>query len=98
MFIVQSYLILKNPEGKEKMLMTYTLGLLTQIADGLSRQFGPDCEVVIHDLKKHDMEHSIVYITNGHITNRQVGDGRPRSCWKPFTTRTRLLSKTIWVI
>lgn len=55
--------------------MTYTLGLLTQIADGLSRQFGPDCEVVIHDLKKHDMEHSIVYITNGHITNRQVGDG-----------------------
>lgn len=57
------------------MLMTYTLGLLTQIADGLSRQFGPDCEVVIHNLKKHDMEHSIVYITNGHITNRQVGDG-----------------------
>lgn len=55
--------------------MAYTLGLLTQIAEGLARQFGPDCEVVIHDLKKHDMEHSIVYIANGHITHRQVGDG-----------------------
>ncbi len=31
--------------------MAYTLGLLEQIADGLARQFGPDCEIVIHDLK-----------------------------------------------
>ena len=30
--------------------MAYTLSLLEQIADGLARQFGPDCEIVIHDL------------------------------------------------
>lgn len=55
--------------------MAYTLELLKQLADGLARQFGPDCEIVIHDLKKHDMEHSVVHIVNGNITNRRVGDG-----------------------
>lgn len=55
--------------------MAYTLALLKQIADGLARQFGPDCEVVIHDLKRHDLEHSVVHINNGHVTNRQEGDG-----------------------
>ena len=55
--------------------MAYTLGLLEQIADGLARQFGPDCEIVIHDLKRHDLEHSVVHINNGHVTNRREGDG-----------------------
>ena len=55
--------------------MAYTLSLLKQIADGLARQFGPDCEIVIHDLKRHDLEHSVVHINNGHVTNRQEGDG-----------------------
>lgn len=55
--------------------MSYTFNLLTQIADGLSRQFGPDCEVVIHDLKSRDLEHSIVHINNGQVTNRREGDG-----------------------
>ena len=55
--------------------MAYTLSLLEQIADGLARQFGPDCEIVIHDLKRHDLEHSVVHINNGHITNRREGDG-----------------------
>lgn len=55
--------------------MSYTLDLLKQLADGLARQFGPDCEIVIHDLEKHDLEHSIVHINNGHVTNRQEGDG-----------------------
>jgi predicted transcriptional regulator YheO len=51
------------------------LALLTQIARDLASQFGSDCEVVIHDLKTQDPEHSIVYIENGHVTNRAVGDG-----------------------
>ena len=55
--------------------MSYTLDLLKQLADGLARQFGPDCEIVIHDLKRHDLEHSVVHINNGHITNRREGDG-----------------------
>ena len=50
--------------------MAYTLNLLKQIADGLAKQFGPDCEIVIHDLKRHDLEHSVVHINNG-----REGDG-----------------------
>jgi len=55
--------------------MTYTLDLLMQLADGLAKQFGSDCEIVIHDLKRHDPEHSIVHINNGHVTNKREGDG-----------------------
>ena len=38
------------------------LTVLKQIAADLASQFGPDCEVVIHDLKTSEPEHSIVYI------------------------------------
>jgi len=58
--------------------LAFTSDLLFQIAEGLAKQFGPDCEVVIHDLRKHDTEHSIVYIANGHNTRRKVGDGPSR--------------------
>lgn len=51
------------------------LTLLKQIAMDIASQFGPDCEVVIHDLKTKEPEHSIVYIVNGHVTGRDVGDG-----------------------
>lgn len=54
--------------------MKQTLDLLTQIAHGVSTQFGTSCEVVIHDLTKRDLESSIVYIENGHVTNRAIGD------------------------
>ena len=49
------------------------LTVLKQIAADLASQFGPDCEVVIHDLKTSEPEHSIVYIVNGHVTNRDIG-------------------------
>ena len=55
--------------------MKHSLDVLTQIADGLARQFGQDCEIVIHDLSKEIIEHSIIYIQNGHVTDRKVGDG-----------------------
>ena len=48
------------------------LTVLKQIAADLASQFGPDCEVVIHDLKTSEPEHSIVYIVNGHVTNRDT--------------------------
>ena len=51
------------------------LTVLKQIAHDIACQFGPECEVVIHDLKTNDPEHSIVYIENGHVTNRGIGDG-----------------------
>ncbi|MDO4438390.1 MAG: helix-turn-helix transcriptional regulator [Eubacteriales bacterium] len=47
---------------------------LTFIAHGIARQFGSNCEVCIHDLKTSDPEHSIIYIINGHVTGRDIGD------------------------
>lgn len=52
-----------------------TLDLLIQLAEGISTQFGSNCEVVIHDLTKKDLEHTIAYIVNGHVSNRAQGDG-----------------------
>lgn len=46
-----------------------------RIAHGLALQFGPNCEVIVHDLEAADMDHSIVVIENGHVTGRHVGDG-----------------------
>ncbi len=54
---------------------TATLTILKQLAVGLAAQFGNNCEVVIHDLALANMDHSIVYIENGHISNRKVGGG-----------------------
>ena len=51
------------------------LEMLKQLANALAAQFGPNCEVVIHDLGSKDPDKSIVYIVNGHVTGREVGDG-----------------------
>jgi predicted transcriptional regulator YheO len=39
---------------------------------GLAEMFGPNCEVVLHDLAA--MPHSIIAIENGHVTGRRLGD------------------------
>lgn len=49
------------------------LSTLKQIANSIASEFGSDCEVVIHDLKSQNLEQSIVYIVNGHVTNRNIG-------------------------
>lgn len=41
------------------------------IAEGLSRQFGAFCEILVHSLE--DPECSIIAIYNGHITGRKEG-------------------------
>ena len=56
------------------MLSASTLQFLFQLAKGISRQFGPNCEVVVHDLDSNDPNSSIVAIENGHVTGRKVGD------------------------
>lgn len=48
---------------------------LKRLAQALAVQFGDQCEVVIHDLDTKDIEKSIVYIENGHVSGRKVGDG-----------------------
>lgn len=55
--------------------MNYSLTYLKQIAHGIAQQFGQNCEVVIHDLTTDDLENTVAYIENGHITHRHVGDG-----------------------
>lgn len=55
--------------------MKQTLDLLIQIAHGVACEFGTSCELVIHDLTRDDIESSIVYIENGHVSNRHKGDG-----------------------
>lgn len=55
--------------------MGVDITLLAQIAHGIARQFGENCEVVLHDLTTGNMDESIVLIENGQVTNRKVGGG-----------------------
>lgn len=57
------------------MLSEERLALLKQMAKGLSVQFGPSCEVVIHDLTGEDLTHTVVHIENGQVSGRSLGDG-----------------------
>lgn len=54
------------------------LELMKQLAKALTAQFGEKCEVVVHDLKNVDSEHTIVAIENGHVSQRELGDGPSR--------------------
>ena len=62
-----------NEKAGKKMVQK--LEFLKQLAHGLTVQFGSSCEVVIHDLTKKNLDKSIVYIENGHVSNRHAGDG-----------------------
>ena len=57
------------------MLDEARLTLLKQMAHGLAAEFGPSCEVVIHDLTVEDLEHTVVHIENGQVTGRSLGGG-----------------------
>ena len=46
--------------------------VLLPVVQGLAAMFGPDCEVVLHDVGR--LPHSIVAIENGAVTGRTVGD------------------------
>ena len=49
------------------------LPTLEPIMKAIAAAVGPHCEVVLHDLSKRDMEHTIVAIENGHVTGRAAG-------------------------
>ena len=55
--------------------MTLNLPFFRQLAKALAKQFGDNCEIVLHDLTSADIEHSVVLVENGHVTHRAVGDG-----------------------
>ena len=52
-----------------------SLEMLVSTAHGIARQFGKDCEVCIHYLSVKDLEHTIIFIINGHVSGRKIGDG-----------------------
>lgn len=47
------------------------LNFLMSLGEGISAMFGPDCEVIIHDLKNKGI---VTAIYNGHVTGRKKGD------------------------
>ncbi len=58
---------------KGKNFFKENFDLLDRIAKCIAKQFGPNCETVLHDLTL-PYDHTIVAIENGHVTNRKVGD------------------------
>ena len=63
-------------------MKSYEIELCKQLARGIARQFGNNCEVVVHDLCAEDAEHSVVVIENGHVTGRRLGDGPSHVVWE----------------
>ena len=63
-------------------MKTNEIAFLTQLAKGVARQFGQNCEVVVHDLCATEEDHSIVAIENGHVTGRRIGDGPSHVVWE----------------
>jgi len=68
--------------------MNGKIDFLTQIAHALAKQFGDSCEIVIHDLVKSPYESSIIFIENGHVTNRKVGDGPSSAVLEALSKKT----------
>lgn len=80
-----------------------------RFADALARMQGPSTEIVLHDLT--NLAHSVVYVVNGDITDRKVGqgvrhlvpemltshEGKPIGPWW-FRYRTKLIRATTELI
>ena len=54
--------------------ITENFQLFSEICECIAREFGSDCEVVLHDLMR-PYDNTIVAIWNGHVTGRQIGGG-----------------------
>ncbi|GAB3267208.1 helix-turn-helix transcriptional regulator [Arthrobacter pigmenti] len=48
-------------------------GILRPIMKAVTAAVGNHCEVVLHDLRRRDMDRTIYEIANGHVTGRAVG-------------------------
>lgn len=49
------------------------LDSLVRVAELMGKSLGSSHEIVVHDLRKEDA--SVVYVANGHVTNRKPGQG-----------------------
>ncbi|HAE44295.1 MAG TPA: hypothetical protein DCG37_01700 [Lachnospiraceae bacterium] len=66
------------------------LDFYKRLALAIATQFGPNCEVVVHDLESNDIEHSIIAIENGHISGRKIGDGPSNIVLKALRNKEHL--------
>jgi predicted transcriptional regulator YheO len=66
------------------------LNFCLRLAKGIASQFGPNCEVVVHDLLSNDPEHSIVAIENGEVSGRHVGDGPSQVVLEALKNKTEI--------
>lgn len=53
--------------------MSELFNTLKRMGTAISSTFGENCEVVIHDMEK-DLDDSIVFILNGHVSDRSLND------------------------
>ena len=67
----------------------------SHVAQGLAGQFGRNCEVVIHDLRGDNHEHTIVAIENGHVTGRSIGDGPSHIVLESLRENPRMIEDRI---
>lgn len=65
---------------------------LKSIADSIAAQFGKNTEVVIHDFTG-DLEHTIVYIVNGHVTGREIGGCATNIFYQEFNSKKSMDKK-----
>lgn len=72
-------------------MKAYEIEFCAKLARGIARQFGSNCEVVVHDLYPEDPEHSIVALENGHVTGRRLGDGPSHVVWEALKADPRTL-------
>ena len=57
------------------MLSEQRLETLKQIGKAVAGQFGKSCEVVIHEIAEDHTGSAIVFIENGEVSGRKLGDG-----------------------
>lgn len=64
-----------------------------RLAHGLALQFGPNCEVVVHDLEAAEIDKSIVAIENGHVSGRSLGDGPSHVVLEALNSKRELVDR-----
>ncbi len=69
-------------KGVFPQMKTSEINFCAKLARGIARQFGSNCEVVVHDLAAADPDRSIVAIENGHVSGRRLGDGPSHVVWE----------------
>ena len=57
------------------MLTKQRLETLKQIGKAVAGQFGKGCEIVIHEISEDHTGSAIVFIENGEVSGRKLGDG-----------------------